>query len=56
MLAILSRRSGHGCVLDAGIQTIINQILSILCIDVKLPRPSLLRLQSFRAARPRPGG
>ena len=39
MLAMLSRRSDHSCVSDAGTLRIINQILSILCIDVKLPRP-----------------
>ena len=39
MLAIPSRRSDHSSVPDAGMLTIINQILSILCIDVKLPGP-----------------
>ena len=38
MLTILSRRFAHSSVLYAGTLTIINQILSILCIDVKLPR------------------
>ncbi len=38
MLAIPSRRSAHSSVPASGGLTIINQILSILCIDVKLPR------------------
>ena len=35
MPAIPSRRSDHSNVPDAGTLTIINQILSILCIHVK---------------------
>ena len=35
MPAIPSQRSDHSSVPDAGTLTIINQILSILCIDVK---------------------
>ena len=35
MPAIPSRRSNHSSVPDAGTLTIINQILSILCIHVK---------------------
>ena len=41
MLAITSRRSTHRSVPDAGTLTIISQILSILCIDVKLLGPPL---------------
>ena len=38
MLAMLSRRSDHSCVPASETLRIINQILSILCIDVKLHR------------------